>query len=146
MENDNDNVILLKPEFFKHSISAAFVNPPLFEKIVKAQQNDEEWKSTKELANTDEWKTAVFDGWADGPKKTFTYKGKLYIPKSCRAEVVKSCHNPPIAGHPGQWRTLELVQRSYYWPRMAAYIGKYVKGCAVCQRTKTFPAKPQGEL
>src|SRR3981189_773078 len=29
---------------------------------------------------------------------------------------------------------------------MAAYIGKYVKGCDVCQHMKTFPAKPQGEL
>jgi hypothetical protein len=100
----------------------------------------------KEITNTDKWKTALFNGWSDGTKETYMYKGKLYVPESCRAEVMKSCHDSPVVGHPGQWRTLELVQRSYYWPDMAAYIGKYVKGCDVCQCTKTLPAKPQGEL
>jgi len=41
---------------------------------------------------------------------------------------------------------LELVQRSYWWPGMMGYVGKYVKSCDLCQRTKTFPAKLQGEL
>ena len=59
---------------------------------------------------------------------------------------MQSCHDSPIAGHPGQWRTLELVQRAFWWPGMATFIGKYVKGCDLCQRTKTFPAKPQGDL
>ena len=96
--------------------------------------------------DSDEWKTAKFAGWDDRDHDTLLYKGKIYVPESCRYEVVESCHDTPVAGHPGQWRTLELVQRSFWWPGMAAYVGKYVKGCDLCQRTKPFPEKPQGEL
>jgi len=85
-------------------------------------------------------------GWDDGDHDTLLYKGKIYVPESCRYEVVESCHDTPVAGHPGQWRTLELVQRSFWWPRMVAYVGKYIKGCDLCQRTNPFPEKPQGEL
>ena len=145
VENDNENVMLLKPEFFKSRIAAAFVNPPLVKKIIDAQKDDEEWRIGKEM-NGDEWKTAKFAGWDDGDDDTLLYKGKLYVPESCRADVVESCHDTPVAGHPGQRRTLELVQRSYWWPGMTGYVGKYVKSCDLCQRTKTFPTKPQGEL
>jgi len=145
VENDNENVVLLKPEFFKSRIATAFVNPPLVKKIIDAQKDDEEWRVGKGM-NGDEWKTAKFAGWDDGDDDTLLYKGKLYVPESCRADVVESCHDTPVAGHPGQWRTLELVQRSYWWPGMTGYVGKYVKSCDLCQRTKTFPAKPQGEL
>src|SRR5882762_11794 len=37
VENDNDNVILLKPEFFtKNRAAAVFINPPLIKKIIDA--------------------------------------------------------------------------------------------------------------
>jgi len=89
----------------------------LVKKIIDAQKDDEEWKFGKGM-DKDEWKMAKFNRWDYGD------------------------HDTPIAGHPGQWRTLKLVQRSFWWPGMAVYIGKYVKGCDLCQRTKTFPEKP----
>jgi len=46
---------------------------------------------------------------------TMLYKGKLYVPGVLRADVIESCHDTPVAGHPGQWRTLEIGQRSYWW-------------------------------
>src|SRR5271170_4381678 len=41
------------------------------------------------------------------------YRGKIYIPKNLKlqCEVVKSCHEPPIFGHPGRYKTLEIVQQ-----------------------------------
>lgn len=46
------------------------------------------------------------------------YKGKLYIPndKELRADVIRTCHDTPIAGHPGKHNTLELVSCHYWWP------------------------------
>ena len=43
------------------------------------------------------------------------YKGKLYILDVCtlRKDIVKSCHDVPLAGHAGKNSTLELVQRNY---------------------------------
>ena len=41
---------------------------------------------------------------------------------------------------------MELVFCNYWWPGMGRYIAKYVKGCDLCNRTKTFPAAPMGKL
>jgi len=89
VENDNENVMLLKPEFFKSRIAATFVNLPLVKKIIDAQKDDKEWRIGKGM-NGDKWKTAKFAGWDDGDDDTLLYKGKLYVPESCRAEVVES--------------------------------------------------------
>ena len=59
VENDNENVVLLKPEFFKSKIAAAFVNPPLVKKIINAQKDDKEWRIGKGMKG-DEWKMAKF--------------------------------------------------------------------------------------
>lgn len=52
------------------------------------------------------------------------HKSKLYIPdnKDLCLEIVKSCHNTPLAGHSGKHGTLELVSRHYWWPHMAAFV------------------------
>ena len=47
-------------------------------------------------------------------------------------------------GHPGQFGTLELLKRDYWWPGMAVFVRNYVAGCATCQQTKinTHPTVP----
>ena len=64
------------------------------------------------------------------------HRGKLYIPndRSLRKDIVKSCHNSVIAGHPGKNGTIELVSCYYWWPHMAGFISAYVEGCDKCQR------------
>ena len=53
-----------------------------------------------------------------------------------RRTIVQMHHDPPAYGHPGISRTLELLARRYWWPRMAQDVKDYVKGCADCQRNK----------
>ena len=53
-----------------------------------------------------------------------------------KRQIIKSCHDPPIYGHPGISKTIQLVERQYWWPRMKFDITDYVKGCAECQRHK----------
>ena len=38
-------------------------------------------------------------------------------------------HDLPSAGHPGRWKTYELVSRNYWWPEMTIFVKKYVIGC-----------------
>jgi hypothetical protein len=68
------------------------------------------------------------------------FRGKIYVPKdeSIRTEVVQSCHDPVIMGHPGQFKTLEMVQRNFWWPGMSSFVKDFVDGCLVCQETKNI--------
>ena len=63
-----------------------------------------------------------------------------------RRQIVQNHHDSTVAGHPDRWKTLELVSRNYWWPGITKFIAQYVKGCDRCSRTKTYPAKPMGEL
>ena len=75
------------------------------------------------------------------------YRGKFYVPKTnlCR-KIIALCHDSKIAGHPGRWKTLELVSQNYWWPQMSKYIGKYVSTCDMCLHTKMIKQPLTGEL
>lgn len=81
--------------------------------------------------------------------------GQLCIPKcSMRGNLIKEKHCGPMGGHFGIDKTLELVRRHYFWPKMQTYIRKFVESCTICQRAKgvstnqglyqplTIPTKP----
>jgi hypothetical protein len=78
------------------------------------------------------------------------YKGKLYVPndRALRKDIVASCHDSALTGHPGKNGTLELVNRYYWWPRMNGFVTAYVEGCDTCQRYRkdyhpNAPIQPQ---
>jgi Integrase zinc binding domain len=64
--------------------------------------------------------------------------GHVYVPKdpSLQQVIVKSNHDYVAIGHPGHWKTYELVSQEYWWPGMSTFVCKYVDGCAICQSTK----------
>jgi len=43
-------------------------------------------------------------------------KGKVYMPKDDKlwAEIIRLHHDTPVAGHGGQWKTIELVTRNFW--------------------------------
>jgi hypothetical protein len=53
-----------------------------------------------------------------------------------KRKIIKAHHDPPVHGHPGISKTVQLVERNYWWPRMRKDITDYVQGCADCQRHK----------
>ena len=75
-------------------------------------------------------------------------EGKVYVPKDeeLRAEVIRLHHDVLAAGHGGRWKMVELVTRNYWWPRVLRDVGKYVKGCNLCQRMKNRTEEPAGKL
>ena len=46
-----------------------------------------------------------------------------------RKQVIAECHDSLFAGHMGTHHTTELVQRWFYWPKLAADVAKYVATC-----------------
>jgi deoxyuridine 5'-triphosphate nucleotidohydrolase len=67
------------------------------------------------------------------------YKGRLQIPEdnAIRLEIATSEHDNKTAGHFGQKKTLELITRNFYWPKMDEWIKSYVSTCDTCQRNKS---------
>ena len=65
-------------------------------------------------------------------------ENKIYMPKdkALRVEIIWLHRNVPIVGYGGKWKTTELVMRNYWWPGMTRDVGKYIKGCDMCQRMK----------
>jgi transposase InsO family protein len=73
---------------------------------------------------------------------------RLAIPnnKELRTLLLHECHDSIIVGHLGTEKTLELVQRNYFWPRMGKDIKNYVTSCDSCQRNKASNQAPAGLL
>ena len=76
------------------------------------------------------------------------FKGKVYVPrdKDLRRRIVELHHDSLAAGHPGRWKTYEMVSRNYWWPGMLVYVEKYMSGCDKCQRTKNRNQPTHGLL
>jgi hypothetical protein len=76
------------------------------------------------------------------------FHGKIYIPndRDLRHHIIKQHHDTCIARHAGQFKTLELVSRNYWWPQMSHYIGTYVKTCDLCNQIKVQHRQPIGKL
>ena len=50
--------------------------------------------------------------------------------------IIKSLHDTPAYGHLGITRTVDFVERSYWWPGLRRDVADYVRGCGECQRHK----------
>ena len=50
--------------------------------------------------------------------------------------VFENEHETMVAGHMGMDKTLEMINRNFYWRRMAEDIEDYVRSCNDCQRNK----------
>jgi hypothetical protein len=68
------------------------------------------------------------------------YKGLVYVPnnENLKCKVVQQYHDE-LMGHPGEWKTIELIMRDFWWPGITAFVKAYIKGCATCQTTKIKP-------
>lgn len=53
-----------------------------------------------------------------------------------RDKIIQEKHNGNLSGHFGINKTLELVQRFYYWPKLLRDVTRYVEQCVVCMKEK----------
>jgi hypothetical protein len=76
------------------------------------------------------------------------YRERLFLPPTdeAKTQVIYRIHSSGPGGHPGRVKTLELVTRTYWWPRMSLDVETFVRGCDLCFRTKTSRSAPPGFL
>jgi len=74
--------------------------------------------------------------------------GLVYVPeiRDLYLRILKSCHDHPAAGHPGQAATYELVSCDYWWPKICQTIACYIWNCDTCACIKPVRHAPYGLL
>ena len=120
---DSHIIILLKPEYFKicvlhqgHLLIEGH-EESILSKIRKSKDLDESVVKAVEELKKSSTKQLRSEEWSE-EQGLVLFRGKVYVLKNIklRLEIIKLHHDTPIAGHPGQWKTLELVTRNYWWP------------------------------
>ena len=73
---------------------------------------------------------------------------QIVIPpdEELKAMIAQANHSVPLAGHPGPEKTIELIKRRFYWPKMDEWIKEYVQSCNECQQHKARRGKTQPPL
>jgi RNase H-like domain found in reverse transcriptase/Reverse transcriptase (RNA-dependent DNA polymerase)/Integrase zinc binding domain/Chromo (CHRromatin Organisation MOdifier) domain/Integrase core domain/Aspartyl protease/Eukaryotic translation initiation factor 3 subunit G len=75
------------------------------------------------------------------------YNNKLIVvPSLLREQVLGQCHDALTSAHFGVTKTLNQIQRHFWWPGYRQDTHAYVKRCLSCARNKPAMQKPFGEL
>ena len=53
----------------------------------------------------------------------------VWVSKLVREGVLKEYHDSALLGHPGTWKTVKLIRREYWWPRIDRNVRSYIAGC-----------------
>lgn len=61
---------------------------------------------------------------------------QLVVPKALRQQALQMAHCPPLAAHPGTYRTYVNLRNMFYFPNMLKHVKAYVQTCLQCQRRK----------
>ena len=102
------------------------VDTALANEIRKALETDEIGqavirKQIPRLLKSDRSEWTYFDGLVQ-------YMGRCYVPDATglRQKVIRSIHESPTTGHPGRFKSVELIKRDYWWPNMTKTIATWI--------------------
>ncbi len=65
-------------------------------------------------------------------------KDLLWVSENMHTKLLKKIHDQSFIFHSDNQRTIDLVQRFYYWSDHQAMIKCYIQNCHICQQSKTF--------
>ncbi|MBW0476829.1 hypothetical protein O181_016544 [Austropuccinia psidii MF-1] len=103
----------------------------LVDKIQKEVWHDKNYKEIlKQLARGE----SVPNYFLEPQAKLLLFKDRVVIPSNeeIQLNILQKRHDAPLAGHPGQEKTLKLIKRDIYWAGMNQFLKDYV------QETRTF--------
>ena len=80
--------------------------------------------------------------------KMLYYRGHLFVPhyNELRLHLMRCHYDSPAFEHPGCAKTLELIQRKYYWNTIRRDVDRFVCNCDTCHRSRTSRHAPFGLL
>lgn len=85
-----------------------YIQDPILNNILGQLHRGQTWSKQLSLANCQE-----------DDNGHLSYQKHIYVPNDIPLKLwLIKFHKAPVAGHLGQSKTLELLVRQYYWPRM----------------------------
>ena len=111
-------------------------------KMITFEANDEVDKKIREITkNDDRYPDAEIQ--SDGYRR---FNGLIIVPTTVEKDLIKRYHDDIREGHPGEARTVEKIQRNYYFPGTVRKVRKYIRACDECQKNKPIQKKPMGKM
>ncbi|MBW0477973.1 hypothetical protein O181_017688 [Austropuccinia psidii MF-1] len=125
----------IKVEIFSH----------LVDKVQKEVWQDNDYKEILKQPARDE---SVPDYSLEPQAKLLLFKDRVIITSNeeIQLNILQKHHDSPLAGHPGEEKTLNLIKRDFYWAGMNQFITNYVSSCQQCSRNKNIHLKKFGLL
>ncbi|MBW0480174.1 hypothetical protein O181_019889 [Austropuccinia psidii MF-1] len=79
----------------------------------------------------------------DSSSQLLLFKDRVVVPNdpTIPLSIPQKRHDSPLAGHPGQEKTLKLVKWDFHWSGMPQFIKDYVSSCQQCSRNKNIHHK-----
>ncbi|MBW0542615.1 hypothetical protein O181_082330 [Austropuccinia psidii MF-1] len=117
----------------------------LIESIQEKLWNDSQYRSIlQELGKG----KPVQDYSLDSSSQLLLFKYWVVVPNdpTIQLKILQKCHDSPLAGHPGQEKTLKLVKRAFYLSGMTQFIKDYASSCQQRSRNKNIHHKKVGLL
>jgi len=138
VEKNNEDEMLVKPEWLEvrktEVVEIIIDGVNLLEEVRKSKVKDDEVVKAVEEMKQAGVKMLRDEEWREVDRIMYK-EGKVYVPKdeNLRAEIIRLHYDTPIGGHGGQWKTVELVTRNFWWLGVTKEVKRYVEGCDACQ-------------
>ena len=119
VERDNENQVMLKEKWLEVRVMEQLVEgseEEIVKRIKEVRDKNEKVIKVMEEIKKAGVKTLRDEEWQI-EEGLVLKEGRVYVPKDekLRVEIIWLHHDTPIAGHGGQWKTVELVTRNYWW-------------------------------
>ena len=136
-----DKFVSKKNDRQKHQMQIFFISNRL-KKQIKIKMNDFEIINvadvTEKTNDSNDRMSVKFDA--------FEISEKVFVPENKKFDIIKKIHDQSTAGHLGERRTLQIIQKFFEWSKMRADVERYVRNCHVCRRSKAPKNGYHGEL
>lgn len=120
----------------------------LRERILALQKRDDQTRKIKEKLSTPRRVPSASAEWSLGTAGELLHNQRLLVPNEAavKQEILHTLHDDPMAGHFGPVRTLELIQRKFYWETLRRDVREYCRNCQTCQTNKPRRHQKYGSL
>ncbi|MBW0480017.1 hypothetical protein O181_019732 [Austropuccinia psidii MF-1] len=91
---------------------------------------------------------SVQDYSLESSSQLLLFKDWVVVPNdpTVQLSILKKGHDSPLAGHPGQEKTLKRLKQDFDWSGMTQFIKDFVSSCQQCSRNKNIHHKKFGLL